>query len=170
VLAPLVLPAFGTWFNRDDSESSITSLTGRTDFWPLAVDLIQERPVIGWGVNVIGSPVGEPFQKVLPGVSQAHNAYLEAALQSGYPGAIAWGLSLIGVMVGSFKLKKDDPYRFLLICGAILTQIFAFTESGPAWFGDMFIVYVLTVAIYADQRVRQDRPAPDRELADVGAA
>ena len=41
----------------------------------------------------------------------------------------------------------------LVIAGSILTFIFAFTESSPAWFGDMFIVYVLCAAIYG-QRVR----------------
>ena len=165
VFTPLVLPAFGTWFNRDDSESSITSLTGRTDFWPLAVDLIQERPIVGWGINVIGSPAGAAFQEVLPGVGQAHNAYLEAALMSGYPGVLAWGGSLLGVMIGAFRLRRDDPYRFLLIASSILVQIFAITESSPAWFGDMFIVYVLAAAIYGEQRVRA--PDTERELAHV---
>jgi O-antigen ligase len=157
LLAPVVVPVFGTWFNRDDSTQSITSLTGRTDFWPLAVDLIEQRPVVGWGVNVILSPVGYKFQLVLPGVGQAHNAYLEAALQGGIPGVLAWGGALLGVVLGSFRLPRSDPYRFLLIANGILVEFFALTESSPAWFGDMFIIYVLAIAVYGERYARAHR-------------
>ena len=152
VMVPLVLPAFGTWFNRDKSSSSITSLTGRTDFWPFAVELIKERPVIGWGTDVILSPYGAKFQKVLPGVSEAHNSYLEAALIAGLPGALAWASCLLGITVGAFKLRHGSPYRFLLISFGIVIELFAITESSPAFFGDMFIIFVLCAAYYGESR------------------
>ncbi len=153
LLAPVAGPAVGHYLTRGQSEQQNLSLTGRADFWPLAVELIKERPIVGWGVNVILSPVGYKFQEVLPGVGQAHNAFLEAGLQSGVIGLTAYAVSLIALLVGSFRLARDDPLRMLVIAGAILTFIFAFTESSPAWFGDMFIVYVLSAAIYAN-RVR----------------
>jgi O-antigen ligase len=154
VVTPVLLPMFGTWFNRDSSTQSITSLTGRTDFWPFAVELIKERPVIGWGVDVITTPKGDKFQKVLPGVSQAHNAYLEAALMGGIPGVLCWGLALLGLTIGAFYLPRDNPDRFLLITCTIVLELFAVTESSPAFFGDMFIVFVLAAAFYAQASTR----------------
>jgi O-antigen ligase len=151
VLGPLAAPAIGSYLNRDSSTDSITSLTGRTDFWPVAVDLIEQRPIIGWGVNVILSPAGKKFQEILPGVGQAHNAFLEAALQAGIIGATAWALSLIGVMIGSFRLPRSDTYRSLLITFSILLVFSSVTESSPAWFGDMFIAYIMCAAIYSER-------------------
>jgi hypothetical protein len=39
----------------------------------------------------------------------------------------------------------------LIIAGSVLTFIFTFTESNPAWFGDMFIVYVMCAAMYGER-------------------
>lgn len=165
---PVALPAFNGWFNRDSASGGskeITSLTGRTDFWPFAVDLIEQRPYTGWGVDTVSSPVGLRFQEVLPGVSQAHNSYLEAGLMGGIPAAVAWGASLLGVLIGAWRLPRSDSRRFLLIGGSIFLEFYAFTESSPAWFGDMFIIYVLLVAVYGEARndaLRSSfaRPAP----------
>ena len=165
LLLPVVLPAFSNWFNRDSGSGGsdqITSLTGRTDFWPFAVDLIEQRPVVGWGINVVASPAGYRFQQVLPGVSQAHNSYLEAGLMGGIPGAVAWGLSLLGVVIGAWRLPRSDDRRFLLIGGSILLQFYALTESSPAWFGDMFIIYVLLLAVYG--QARRDALVGERAL------
>jgi O-antigen ligase len=149
--SPVVVPAVSTYLDRDSSSSNITSLTGRTDFWPLAVNLIKERPIIGWGVNVIQTPIGVEFQEVTAGANQAHNALLEAALQAGIIGAAAFAISIIAMLVGSFRLPRADDYRPLIIAGTILTLIFTITESNPAWFGDMFIVYVMCLAMYGER-------------------
>ena len=169
VLAPLLATQTGGWVNRDatstgSASSGLTSLTGRTDFWPPVIHMIEQRPVVGWGVNAILTPAGAKVQAILPGVGQAHNAYLEAALMGGLPAAVAWGLSLLAVVVGAFRLPQGDPRRFGLIACAILIELYAITESSPAWFGDMFIIYVLLIAVYAEARSAADhpvRPAPD---------
>ncbi|MDQ6697951.1 MAG: O-antigen ligase family protein [Actinomycetota bacterium] len=177
---PVALPAFNGWFNRDSASGGseeITSLTGRTDFWPFAIDLIKQRPYTGWGVDTVSSPVGVRFQAVLPGVSQAHNSYLEAGLMGGIPAAFAWGASLLGVVIGAWRLPRSDSRRFLLIGGSIFLQFYAFTESSPAWFGDMFVIYVLLVAVYGEARndalrgARARRPtASDASSAGVSIA
>jgi hypothetical protein len=157
LLVPFVKSEAGRYAARGESGASVTSLTGRTKFWPLAVDLIKQRPLIGWGIDVVESPAGAKMQAVLPGINQAHNAYLESALQAGLIGALAWALSLLAATVGSFRLPRDDEYRFLLIAVLLLTIIESITESSPAWFGDMFTVYVLALAIYSDRATVADR-------------
>ncbi len=159
LLVPLVAPAVSQYASRGESGSSVTSLTGRTDFWPYAVDLIKERPLIGWGLDVVRSPAGVKLQAVLPGIQQAHNAFLEAALQAGLIGATAWAISLLAATVGAFRLPRDDPFRWLLIVLLLLTIVESITESSPAWFGDMFVVYVLALALFGDRYSRR-QPVP----------
>jgi O-antigen ligase len=165
VVVLAVVPVLGSaghgWFDRDSgTDSNISSLTGRTDLWPPVIDLIEERPVVGWGIDAVLSPAGIKVQEVLPGVGQAHNAYLEAALMGGVPAAAAWGLSLLAALIGSFRLPRSDPHRFGLIATGVLLQLYAITESSPAWFGDMFICYVLLIAVQAEARAAHLPTAP----------
>lgn len=169
-LVPLAGGVSQGWFDRNDaSGSNIASLTGRTDLWPPVIDLIKRRPIVGWGVDAVNSPAGEKVQEVLPGIGQAHNAYLEAGLMGGLPAALAWGLSLAAALVGSWRLPRLDPRRFGLIAIAVLLELYAITESSPAWFGDMFICYVLLVAIHSEARAEQaaaaEVPSSDRARA-----
>ncbi len=136
---------------RDGEQSSVTTLTGRTDFWPAAIDLIEKRPLVGWGVHVIESPVGARFP---PGIGQAHNAFLEAGIQSGVIGLGAWALSLLTAVIGVCRLPRESRYRLPLVVASVLVLVFSFTESSPAWFGDMFIVYVLCLAVYGSELQR----------------
>ncbi len=36
---------------RSGSVSELTTLTGRTEIWAVAADLIAQRPLLGWGYN-----------------------------------------------------------------------------------------------------------------------
>ena len=42
--------AFGG-LTRSGSASELTTLTGRTEIWSVAADLIGRRPLLGWGYN-----------------------------------------------------------------------------------------------------------------------
>jgi O-antigen ligase len=153
VLGPILIPVVVPWFNRGTSSSSLTSLTGRTDFWPLVVHMIEQRPIIGWGINAVSSPaVADQFQAVTTGAVQAHNAFLEAALIGGIPGAIAWVCFFFGTLIGSFRLPRGTPYRTLLIGSTILVAFETITESNPAFYGDMFVIVLLCAALYCEAK------------------
>lgn len=147
---PILLPVVVPWLNRGSS-NSVTTLTGRTDFWPLAVNMIEHRPVIGWGVNAVTSPAGYKFQEVTAGAIQAHNAFLESGLIGGLPGMLFWAGSLFGTLIGSLRLPRG-PTRFFLCSATILLAFDSLTESNPAWYGDMFIVFLICLGTYSQLR------------------
>lgn len=83
----------GSAFRRGENANVFSSLSGRTEYWSAAHKLINERPWLGWGVNV-GS------RRVLVSLgseytSNIHGAWVEALLGVGVIGASLLGLSLV---------------------------------------------------------------------------
>ncbi|MCX6035353.1 MAG: O-antigen ligase family protein, partial [Chloroflexi bacterium] len=90
-----------------DPALSINSLAGRLEIWSRAIYGIQDFPITGMGMNV--------FRKVLPGlyplfrigpdveIGHAHNEFLQAALDLGIPGLIAF----IALYIGAFWMLTD---------------------------------------------------------------
>ena len=72
------------------------SLTGRTYVWATTIDLIRERPMLGWGY-VSGSRI--ELSRLFPGGNSggSHNAYLEVLLALGAMGALVLGGLLIKI-------------------------------------------------------------------------
>ncbi|MEZ5775989.1 MAG: O-antigen ligase family protein [Hyphomicrobiaceae bacterium] len=69
------------------------TLTRRTDIWDFAIKMIGERPVLGWGYESFwGISYEAPSYREAPGfvakMPHAHNAYLDAWLQTGLPGLV----------------------------------------------------------------------------------
>ena len=71
-----------------------TTLTGRTDLWPYVVEVIQERPWLGWGYRsfwqVDNLRAVELWYKVLWIVPEAHNGLLGVLVDVGYIGCGAF--------------------------------------------------------------------------------
>jgi O-antigen ligase len=62
-------------------------VSGRNEAWSATIDLIEERPVVGYGFGT-GDRLLDPAQfKHFAGISP-HNAYLEAVLELGLLGAL----------------------------------------------------------------------------------
>ncbi len=78
---------------------SDATLTGRTELWDLVLHLIEERPVLGWGYSALWLP-NDPITRAISTavgwqVPQAHNAFLEVALEIGLV-----GLAIVMIFVG----------------------------------------------------------------------
>jgi len=67
------------------------NLTGRSSLWPLVIELIGQRPVLGWGYRATWTP-GDPTTYLIDqltgnwGVTSSHNSWLEITLQTGIVG------------------------------------------------------------------------------------
>lgn len=101
------------------------TLTGRTAIWQFALELIAQKPVLGWGYRAVWQPndaitvrVDEAVGWAVP---HAHNTFLETTLQLGWVG--------LAVMV-------------LMICVALWRCIRCCTNGITAigWFSLMFFV------------------------------
>lgn len=83
-------------------------MTGRSGIWKLVLGLIEQRPVLGWGWTSHWMPGVKPYEGlvVINNVPyyQAHNAYLDVALQLGFIGAALFGLMLLITFVKLWRL------------------------------------------------------------------
>jgi O-antigen ligase len=82
---PVKMPSL----ERKQSEE-ITDLTGRTDFWKAAIQLVAEKPMLGYGYGVAGKVWSDPRYrkkgyKLWMGSSRTslHNGYLNIIIGSG---------------------------------------------------------------------------------------
>lgn len=83
-------------------------MTGRSGIWKLVLGLIGQRPVAGWGWTGHWMPGVEPFEGLVVigkvPYYQAHNAYLDVAMQLGFIGAALFGIMLLITFVKLWRL------------------------------------------------------------------
>ncbi len=83
-------------------------MTGRSGIWKKVLELISERPLQGWGWISHWVPGVEPYEGlvVIKNVPyyQAHNAYLDVAMQLGLIGAAIFAVFLLITFVKLWRL------------------------------------------------------------------
>lgn len=101
------------------------TLTGRTDFWPLVVDKIMERPWLGYGFGAFWQGLDGPSDYIWYASSfkapNSHNGYLDLCLELGFVGLSLYLIAFITAFKKSLfyirKVKTPDgfwPALFLL--------------------------------------------------------
>jgi len=105
-------------------------MTGRTKIWRIVLDLIDQRPLQGWGWSSYWVPWVEPYDGlvVINNVPyfQAHNAFLDVWLQLGIIG-LGLFLLLVGltfVRVWRLAVRHTNPLYLwpILVFVGIVTQ------------------------------------------------
>ncbi len=104
------------------------TLTGRTDLWPLVIDYISLKPVLGWGFGAfwsLDSPGAERISDTLGWVvPNAHNGILEILIEIGFVGALLFVSFLVRSIVIAFKsiarLSSAVGVTLLLCCVGLL--------------------------------------------------
>jgi len=83
-------------------------MTGRSGIWKLVLGLVWQRPVAGWGWTGHWMPGVEPFEGLVVigkvPYYQAHNAYLDVAMQLGFIGALLFAIMLLITFVKLWRL------------------------------------------------------------------
>lgn len=94
------LPAIITYLARGESTANLATVSNRTELWGIAVDLVAQRPVTGWG---LATSRGIFYDAV--GLGGAHNAFVNVAVDGGlvglalwlcFVGAVGWGIRRLG--------------------------------------------------------------------------
>ncbi|MDZ7376766.1 MAG: O-antigen ligase family protein, partial [candidate division KSB1 bacterium] len=113
--------SFERTVNRD---KSITTLTGRSDFWIESLELIMERPLMGYGFGTAGKILAEselynPDLRLWSGSAKTslHNGYLTVASGVGVFGALIW-IALL--MMPLWQMQKLNPLPARAVIMAIL--------------------------------------------------
>lgn len=134
------------------------NVSGRIELWSRALYGIQDFPLTGMGMNA--------FRKVLPvlyptfltspdvDVAHAHNHLLQAALDLGLPGVIAYlsiWLVVAVLLVGVYRGSSAPIYRAMaggLGAGLIAHFVFSMTDAIPLG-AKVGVLFWLTLALAA---------------------
>lgn len=91
-----------------------SDLTGRSVIWPYAVSLIQQRPLVGYGIGSAPSMTVFGFD-----AGHAHNGFLQLALELGLVGAALFVASFIVIVIR--LIRRGSP----VLVGAIALFVVA---------------------------------------------
>lgn len=139
------LPDLLKAINRDPT------LTGRTELWSAVADMISDRPLLGYGYASFWREEQGPslavWRRVHWAAPNAHNGFLELALDLGYIGvgifAISW-LSTLGKALNRMTLRHnwESFWPFLFVVFLLLYNL---TEASLVRRNN--ILWVLYVAV-----------------------
>lgn len=121
---------------------SIT-FTGRTDLWDLAIELIKESPLLGYGFQN-----GE-FLHINNGVYSAHNEFLQKACEGGFISVFIFIMILIACGSTLVKYKEHIVSKIISI-GIFSCLIMMMTEST----GNTNLIYILMpIGYFCDELI-----------------
>jgi putative inorganic carbon (HCO3(-)) transporter len=108
-----------------DPALSLDTLEGRAEVWSRAVYAIQDFPFTGMGMNTFRRVVHVLYPLLLTSpdfdISHAHNEYLQAALDLGIPGLIAFvALHLIAFWMLAQAWRLADGSSLVMLIRAIV--------------------------------------------------
>lgn len=123
---------------------------GRSQIWLANIDMVKERPLLGWGYGNYRK-FREPFYERYPQANHtghAHNSFLQVWVDSGLLGLVAflyffWALVRMGWETYRLFPPEEEPLRSLAL-GAMLS-IVGFLVGGLTQynFGDAEVVIVM---------------------------
>ncbi|MEC4803804.1 MAG: O-antigen ligase family protein [Jaaginema sp. PMC 1079.18] len=137
-----------------DTLNKDLTLTGRTDFWPLIIDKINDRPLLGYGIGGFWQPwrgADDPASQVIVVATQfkpphSHNGFMDIACDLGYLGLTLYILSFItsvakAVMQLNQARMPEAGLPLLILSFILMTNL---TETGllgvtSVWFWYMVV-------------------------------
>jgi O-antigen ligase len=137
-----------------DTLNKDLTLTGRTDFWPIIVDKINHRPLLGYGIAGFWQPwrgSDDPGSEIIVAATQfqpphAHNGFLDLGLELGWLGVSLYALSFFNnvakavVYLGRTRLPEAG-LPLLLLTYTLMTNL---TETGLVGATSIWFWYVVT--------------------------
>jgi exopolysaccharide production protein ExoQ len=149
------ISCFVIWFNENSAIlfraiGKDATLTGRTELWPIMLDMIGKRPWFGYGYGAFWEDK-DNFINVwfMAGweAPNAHNGILDLCLNAGLIGLIFFTLSFLKTLVNSFVLLRyssssEGFWPLIFIVCLVLSNL---TETALMIQND--ILWVLYVAI-----------------------
>jgi O-antigen ligase len=134
------------------------TLTGRTAVWELVVKYV---PSAIFGAGFESFWLGERLNsilRILPGLNQAHNGYIEIYLNLGWVGVFLLAMILV---VGFHKIvivavKRDAAVGMLLMAYFLVAVVYNLTEAGFKMMSPVWIMLLLSIV--ASEQIRLKAP------------
>jgi exopolysaccharide production protein ExoQ len=127
-----------------------STLTGRTMFWPFAIDNISKKPLLGWGFHAFWSPLNPIVAQIDEAIRgdnwytfyivNAHNGMLELLLDIGFVGTSFFIFLWLRNFVMAVKCMNGPARQFglssvLLLIGIFLVGVseVVLNSAGQIW-------------------------------------
>lgn len=123
--AALFLGRYGSYFGQGAS-----SLAARLDYWRAAGQMIQQRPLLGYGPGTFQRQYSTLKPPEAEMARLAHNDYLQQGADSGVPAMVAYGAFVAGALLLTYRRSTLTNQRFAAWAGA-----FGFAAQGMSEFG-----------------------------------
>ncbi len=133
------------------SNLSVSSLKteGRAFVWPMAIEGIKERPILGWGQDNFNYVFAEHYSaemyKLEPWFDRAHNIFLDWAIAGGLLGLISYLALYIVILVSVWKRKN----HFSHVEKSVITGLLAAYFFNNFFVFDNLISYTLFFSLLA---------------------
>lgn len=106
------LPTIVDYVSRGESTANLATVSNRTELWGIAVDLVAQRPVTGWG---LATSRGIFYDAV--GLGGAHNAFVNVAVDGGLVGLTLWIAFVVAIGWGIRRLQKSGHRDAPMLAG-----------------------------------------------------
>jgi O-antigen ligase len=148
-----------TVFARGNPDS-IASLDSRAVFWRAALPAIEERPTLGWGLNVGSRRVLASLG--LQDTSTIHSTWFEALLGTGIVGAALLAFAYLALLASALA-RSRGPDRSALLGMATVLIVRSLTGTTVELFDVLFLLFgalALAARLPADASAAVGLPAP----------
>jgi exopolysaccharide production protein ExoQ len=110
------------------------TLTGRTEIWPVVLDAIWQRPLLGFGYYAATLDFMGPILDATVGIRYSHNGYLDVTLGTGIVGLASLLFCIFSALVTGIDRVKTSAGSeaecfMLLLIFLILSLFFSFFEN-----------------------------------------
>lgn len=136
------------WFVYAGANSWNSVVGPRLGIWHQALDAIRDQPLWGMGLGVFGAVARDVYPLITPAagplLEDAHNLYLQTALDFGLAGALIFLVAAVLVVVSAVRLVRARPPQTLsrlwaagLLGGLIAHALYSLTDAVAlgAWAG-----------------------------------
>lgn len=138
------------------------TLTGRTPLWEILIEMIGERPWLGYGYSAFWLGMEGPSRRVLSvidwGTPHAHNGFLDLALQLGLVGVLVFAVGFAIAAARSVGALRASPGPAGLWPLLFLTYMVLYNLSETTLLQQNNLYWVLYVATVCSWILRRREP------------
>lgn len=133
------------------SNLSVSSLKteGRAFVWPMAIEGIKERPILGWGQDnfnyVFAKNYSAQMYKLEPWFDRAHNIFLDWAIAGGLLGLISYLALYVVILISVWKREN----HFSHVEKSVITGLLAAYFFNNFFVFDNLVSYILFFSLLA---------------------
>jgi O-antigen ligase len=156
------LERFNTMFDLE-SDYNMTAKGGRMDIWENGMTLFKRNPILGTGLDTFR--IAEGLISGGGRWSEAHNSFLQVAVELGLPGFIVF----MGMLISAYKRAKPSDESDWLGRGIRLSLV-SYLAGGMflSWSYHIVFFFVLCIAMIRERVLDMESP-PVRELPEETA-